>query len=79
MYPKQKTIFVMIKKQKSPGAPTPRDLTGDDIEFSAKTPGLIEKCIQVYERVFKENINPADLKDEINQLKIKDPTDIPQV
>ena len=52
---------------------------GDDIEFSAKTPGLIEKCIQVYERVFKENIDPADLKDEINQLKIKDPTDIPQV
>lgn len=52
---------------------------GSDIEFSAKTPGLIEKCIQVYERVFKENIDPSELKEEINQLKIKDPTDIPQV
>jgi restriction system protein len=52
---------------------------GYDIEFSLKTQGLIEKGIQYYERVLKENIDPSELKDEIEQLKIKDPTGIPRV
>lgn len=46
---------------------------------SLKTQGLIEKGIQYYERVLKENIDPSELKDEIEQLKIKDPTGIPRV
>lgn len=52
---------------------------GDDFNFSIQTDGLIEKSIQVYERVFKDSIDTKSLKSEIEQLKIKDPTKLPQV
>lgn len=51
---------------------------GPTIQGAIETPGLIEKAIQVYERVFADKTKESKLLESIQELKIKDPTDGPR-